>query len=74
MMSILEILSNVRDDVDFTASDNFIDDGLLDSFDIVTLVEEIEEQFGIEMKGSDIVPENFVSVETIEKLVEAYQK
>ncbi|MBQ3515918.1 MAG: acyl carrier protein [Lachnospiraceae bacterium] len=72
-MSILEILSNVRDDVDFANSSNFIDDGLLDSFDIVTLVEEIEEQFDIEMKGSDIVPDNFVSVETIEKLVERYQ-
>ena len=73
-MTILEILSNVRDDVDFSASSNFIDDGLLDSFDIVTLVEEIEEEFGIEMKGSDIIPDNFVSVETIEKLVEGYQK
>ena len=39
----------------------------------MTLVEEIEEQFDIEMKGSDIVPDNFVSVETIEKLVERYQ-
>ncbi len=73
-MTILEILSNVRDDVDFSASSNFIDDGLLDSFDIVTLVEEIEEEFGIEMKGSDIIPDNFISVETIEKLVEGYQK
>lgn len=72
-MSILEILSNVRDDVDFANSNNFIDDGLLDSFDIVTLVEEIEEKFDIEMKGSDIVPDNFISVETIEKLVERYR-
>ena len=73
-MNILEILKSIRDDVNFEESDNFIDDGLLDSFDIVTLVEEIEERFEIEMSGSDIVPDNFVSVSAIEKLVEGYQK
>lgn len=73
-MNILEILKSIRDDVNFEESDNFIDDGLLDSFDIVTLVEEIEERFGIEMSGSDIIPDNFVSVSAIEKLVEGYQK
>lgn len=73
-MNILEILSNVRSDVDFGNSKDFIEEGLLDSFDIVTLVEELEEHFGIEISGSDIVPDNFTTVESIEKLVKGYQK
>ena len=73
-MNILEILNNVRNDVDFENSKDFIEEGLMDSFDIVTLVEELEESFGIEISGVDIVPDNFTTVEAIEKLVKGYQK
>lgn len=68
--SILEALKRVNEDVDFEASEDFVEDGLLDSFDIVTLVEELEDEFGIEISGTDIIPENFVSVSSIEALIE----
>lgn len=72
-MSVLEVLQNLKDDVDFESSTDFIEDGLLDSFDIVNLVGELEDAFDIEIRGIDIVPENFESIETIEALVEKYQ-
>ena len=54
-MDILEILVNLKDDADFENSTDFIEDGLLDSFDLVNLVAELEDAFEIEMKGSDII-------------------
>lgn len=72
-MNVLSVLQNMKDDVDFESSKDFIEDGLLDSFDIVTLVGELEEAFDIEISGRDIVPENFVSLESIEEMVKKYQ-
>lgn len=62
---ILEMLKDIRPEYDFTASTDFIGDGLLDSFDMVTFVSELEDSFGIVIDGLDIVPENFATVETI---------
>lgn len=72
-MNILELLVDLKDDVDFENSKDFIEEGLLDSFDLVSLVSELEEAFNIEIKGSDIIPENFVSINSIMQLVEKYQ-
>lgn len=69
MDKILQILSNLRPEFDFSASGNFIDDGCLDSFDMVALVSELEETFHVLIDGMDIVPENFSSVEAIAGLV-----
>ena len=68
---ILEMLKDIRPEYDFTASDDFVGDGLLDSFDMVTFVSELENTFGIVIDGLDIVPENFATIlailETIKK-------
>ncbi len=69
MDTILEILNNVRPDADFAGSNNFIDDGFLDSFDVVALVTELDEKFGISIDGLDIVPENFQNIESIKSLL-----
>lgn len=69
-MKVLVLLCEMKEDADFENSTDFIEDGLLDSFDIVTLVGELEDAFDIEISARDIVPENFVSVETIEALIE----
>jgi amino acid adenylation domain-containing protein len=66
---ILKLLMEIRPEHDFAGSDDFIEDGLLDSFDIITLVERIEEGFGTKMDDKDIVPENFVSVDAISALL-----
>lgn len=71
---ILDILNGIRPEFDFTQSRDYIKDGMLDSFDIVTLVTEIEDKFNITIDGEDIVPENFSNVQTICSLVERSEK
>ncbi len=65
MEKIYEILAQLRPEFDFKRSKDFIDDGLLDSFDIVSLVTELEDASGCLIDALDILPENFDSVEHI---------
>lgn len=67
---IIKILTNIRPEFDFEKASNFIEEGLLDSFDIVTLVTDLEDTFGITIDGEYILPENFSSVEAIANLIE----
>lgn len=67
---IFEMLAELRPEFDYKESENFIEDGLLDSFDIVSLIAMLEEKFSIKVDGLDIVPENFLSVDAIAALVE----
>jgi acyl carrier protein len=69
MNSVPEILKRIRPEFDFASSDDFISDGMLDSFDIITLVSELDKNYGISIRGVDIVPENFQNVRTIEALL-----
>lgn len=71
---ILVILQNIREDGDFENSKDFIEDGFLDSFEIVNLVSELEDKFRIEIRGTDIVPEHFTNLDTIARLVEKYRE
>ena len=66
---IIEILTELRPEFDFTQDVNFIEEGMLDSFDIVTLVTTLDEKFGISISGTDIIQENFESAEKIEALL-----
>ncbi|WP_290383311.1 acyl carrier protein, partial [uncultured Muribaculum sp.] len=66
--------SGMRPEYDFSTSQDFISDGMLDSFDVVTLVSELEEKFSIAIDGEDIIPENFSSVDRIANLVEKSEK
>jgi methoxymalonate biosynthesis acyl carrier protein len=69
MNKILEILQTVRPEENFASSNDFINDGLLDSFDIVTLVTELDEAFSVSIDGMDIVPENFRNIDAIKSLL-----
>ena len=71
MDELMEILEELRPDVDFENETALIDDGVLDSFDIVALVGELNDAFDIEIKPNNLVPENFNSVDAIAALVEA---
>lgn len=62
---VLAMLKDIRPEYDFTESDDFIGDGLLDSFDMVTFVSDLEDAFGIVIDGLDIVPENFATIPAI---------
>lgn len=69
MNKIIDILTSVRPEFDFTQSNDFIEDGFLDSFDVVTLVTELDKAFSISIDGIDITPENFKNLESIEALL-----
>lgn len=70
MEELMEVLSALKPEIDFEREKELIDDGLLESFDVITLIAEIEEQFGIEIPAEEIVPENFNSAERIWNLCE----
>ncbi len=69
MKTVAEILKDIRPEFDFTTSKDFVADGVLDSFDIVTLVAAIEKTYGVSIDGVDLVPENFQNLETIAALL-----
>jgi acyl carrier protein len=69
MKSVAEILKEIRPEFDFNASADFITDGMLDSFDIVTLVSALDKNFSISIPGTDILPEHFQNISTIENLL-----
>jgi acyl carrier protein len=66
---ILDFLTEIRPEFDFAASTNFIEEGMLDSFDIVSLVASLDEEFGISIDGTEILPENFSNVDSIFQLL-----
>ncbi|MBQ6038519.1 MAG: acyl carrier protein [Bacteroidaceae bacterium] len=71
---IIEILTELRPEFDFTENVDFIEEGMLDSFDIVSLVDEIETSFGVAISGADVIPENFCSIEAICNTIKRNQK
>ena len=66
---IVEILTDLRPEFDFTEEVDFIEEGMLDSFYIVSLVDELETNFGIKIQGTDVIAENFSTIDKIEALV-----
>ena len=70
MEKLLEILKSLHPDVDFENTVDLIDDGILDSLDIVTLVTEINAEFDVAIPAEEIVPENFNSAEALMELIE----
>ena len=70
MTELLEILENLHPEVDFDTCTTLIDDKILDSFDIVTLVAEIDAEFDVAIPAEELVPENFNSAKALYDLIE----
>ena len=70
MEQLLSILSELHPDVDFATADRLIDDKILDSFDIVTIVAEIDAEFDVAIPAEELLPENFNSAKALYALVE----
>lgn len=73
MDEVLNILSEIKPDVDFATETGLIDNTILDSFDIVQLVQELKDKFDIEISPAELVLENFNSAEAIWKMVQSLQ-
>ena len=70
---IISILNEIRPEFDFNEPvENFVEAGMLDSFDLVTLVTSLDETFEISIDGTDILPENFCNVVSISSLLNKY--
>lgn len=70
---VINILNEIRPEFDFSESGiNFVEAGMLDSFDIVTLVTSLDEEFGISIDGIDILPENFSTLSGVMDLLGKY--
>lgn len=69
MEKLLAILSDLHPEVDFSSREELIDDGILDSLDIVTIVTEIDSEFGVTIPAEEIIPENFNSAEALMALI-----
>ena len=73
MDELLEILNEINPDIDYETATKLIDDKMLDSFSIVSLVAEISDVFDIEISPKYFIPENFNSAEAMMKMIETIQ-
>lgn len=74
MEGLLKVLERVKPGVDFENNTNLIDDEILDSFDIVTLVAALDDEFDVQITAKDIMPENFNSAEAIYNLIQRLEE
>ena len=70
MDKLLEILKEIRPDVDFENETELIDEGILDSFDVVSIISEIDDAYGVQIRINELDPENFNSAEAIWSLIQ----
>lgn len=73
MEQLMGILNDIRPDLDFAKESRLIDNSVLDSFDIISIVSEINDAFDINVNVADLVAENFNSADAIWQLIEQYQ-
>ena len=74
MEQLLEILKDIQPDVDYENCTTLIDDELLDSFAILSIVSELEDAFDVEITPVDIIPENFNSAQALWEMVRRLQE
>lgn len=74
MEELLRILSELHPDIDFETQDKLIDDMILDSFDIVTLISEIGETFDVTISAEHIIPDNFNSAKALYALIQKLEE
>lgn len=73
MNKLLELLKGIRPDVDFETETALIDDGILDSFDVVSIISELDDEFGVQIRIAELDPDNFNSMESIQEMINRMQ-
>ncbi len=66
---VIELLQDVEEDVDYETCTTLVDDRYLDSFDIISIINAIDEEFDVAVPAKDIVPDNFNSASAIQALI-----
>jgi acyl carrier protein len=70
MEKLIEILNDLHSDVDFETEESLIDDGILDSMDIISLISEISDEYDVTITAKDIIPANFNSAKALYALIQ----
>ena len=74
MEKLIEILEEIRPDVDFATEKELIDAGVLDSFDLAQIISELNDEYDIHIRVMHLSPENFNSAEQMQHLVQQLQQ
>lgn len=69
MEELIKLLQEIRPDVDFEKETELVDDGILDSMDIVSIISEIDDRFGVQIRITELDPDNFNSAENLWSLI-----
>lgn len=69
MEALLEILNDLHPEVDFETCSTLVDDKIIDSFDIVTIISEVNEEYDVVIPAEEIIPENFNSASALYELI-----
>ena len=70
MEELLELLKDVRDDVDFESCTDLIDGKILSSFDIINIISVIDEDYDVAVPATEIIPSNFNSAQAIYDMIQ----
>ena len=70
MEEFLKLLKKIKPNVDFTKEQALVDDGLLESLDIISIISEVAEVYGVLIPSDEIIPDNFNSAEAMYELVQ----
>lgn len=74
METLLNVLKEIDGSIDWENEKRLIDDRIIDSFEVISLISELEDNFDIEIDAEEIIPENLNSVESIWKMVQRLQE
>lgn len=74
MEEFLKLLKKIKPNVDFTKEQALVDDGLLESLDIISIISEVAEVYGVLIPSDEIIPDNFNSAEAIYELIEDFKE
>jgi D-alanine--poly(phosphoribitol) ligase subunit 2 len=70
MEKLMEILKDLHEDIDFESNEKLIDNKILDSFDIITIITEVEIEYDVAIPAQEIIPENFNSAKALYSLIQ----
>ena len=74
MEELMELLASLKPEIDFETEKELIDDGLLESFDVITLIAELEDEFDITVPAVEIIPANFNSAKAMWSMIQRRQE
>lgn len=74
MEELIKVLEEIKPGVDFSQNEHLIDEEVLDSFDIISIVSAIREEFDVQITAADILPENFNSTKALYALIERLEE